>query len=123
MKNIIGKILKELLNKEGAPTKEDFSQMMGMSYKTLYNVINGSSKLTFEQVIKASDILNFNLIEEYHNRAGIETNFNSNNSSSSGERKITINLSISGSIHSFENFSHFLQGIRKNASDFGFEIN
>jgi predicted transcriptional regulator len=70
MKNIVGKILRELLNKQGAPTRKDFSGMMNISEKTLYNVLDGSSSFTLEQVHKASILLNYNIIAEYYNSIG-----------------------------------------------------
>ncbi|KQC02057.1 helix-turn-helix domain-containing protein [Pedobacter sp. Hv1] len=72
MKNVIGNILQELLSEKGSPTKKDFSEMLGISVKTLYNVVDGSSELTINQITKASDILNFDILNEYNKRIGKE---------------------------------------------------
>ncbi len=61
----LGKILQEELKKEGAPSLQDFASMIGVSYRTLFNVFKGDTELTFKQAIKASDILHIDLIKKY----------------------------------------------------------
>ena len=125
MKNIVGKILKELLDKEGAPTKEDFSQMLGISYKTLYNVTKGTSNLTFDQVVRASDILKYDIGEEYYKRMGKEKGnefAESANSYMPLKNLISVTLTISGALSTFASFPQLLAKVRDDAREFGFEI-
>lgn|GEM_PF-1874785 len=126
MKDVIGKILDELLKKEGAPTRDDFAGMLGISVKTLYNVTKGRSSLTFDQVIKASEILNFDIAEEYYKRTGKSEKINRLAEGNGVYRKksnqITVGISVSGSLTSFENFPALLNKIRNEAIELGFEI-
>ena len=65
-----GKILQTELKKEGMPTVTDFANMLGMSVKTLYNVFNGSSELTFSQIVLASKFLNKDFIKIFAKMEG-----------------------------------------------------
>ena len=124
MKDLIGKILEELLQKEGAPSKEDFSGMLGISVKTLYNVTKGKSYLDFDQVVTASKILNFNIPDEYYRRVGKnEINFLSENSSLSVKQDdISVTLTLTASISSYINFPDFLNKVSREANELGFKI-
>lgn len=127
MKDTIGKILEELLQREGAPTKEDFSGMLGISVKTLYNITKGKSFMDFDQVVKASEILNFNIAEEFYQRTGKmgKSNFlaESSSSYSSKAKQISVTVAISGTITAYENFPVLLTKFRSQARELGFEIN
>ncbi len=63
--NHIGKILQEKMNEDGRPTMKDFASLCGISTRTLYNIMQGSSEMTLPQVVKASEILKFDLIGAY----------------------------------------------------------
>ncbi|WP_343524356.1 hypothetical protein [Pedobacter sp.] len=125
MKDTIGKIIKDLLNKEGAPTKEDFSQMMSISYKTLYNVMNGNSNLTFDQVVKASEILQFDIGAEYYSRTNRNPvkKYEEPESIYTGSRnQITVTLTLMGSASTYENFPQLLNKVRSEAKELGFNM-
>jgi len=124
MKDLIGKILEELLQKEGAPSKEDFSGMLGISVKTLYNVTKSKSYLDFDQVVTASKILNFNIPEEYYRRVGKnEINFLSENTAPSvNHGEISVTLTLTASISSYINFPDLLVKVSKEANEVGFKI-
>ncbi|WP_299585509.1 hypothetical protein [Mucilaginibacter sp.] len=57
--------MQEKLKEPGMPSAKDFAALMAMSVRTLYNVFNQSSDLTFPQVVKASEILKYDLIGHY----------------------------------------------------------
>ncbi|MNL74961.1 hypothetical protein D3C87_2006810 [compost metagenome] len=96
-----------------------------MSYKTLYNVMNGASNLTFDQVVKASEILNFDIGDEFYKRTGKSGKIKELSDGSNYRKNadmITVGLTISGSLISFEKFPTLLNKIRGEALELGFEI-
>jgi plasmid maintenance system antidote protein VapI len=126
MDNVLGKILQELLQKEGSPSVKDFAKMMGLSSRTAYNIFDGTSSMTFDQVIKASDLLNFNMVEEYNSRTGRTEP--SGNLAEPREQyrdkknQITVTLTVTASLSAYESFPTFLSKVRSNAKDLGFEL-
>jgi predicted transcriptional regulator len=131
MKNLLGKILQETLQKEGSASVKDFAMLMSMSPRTVYNIFDGSSSMTFEQVIKASEILGFDVAGEYYRRSGkpspsdvfsqrqpsytARVNTKSNNT-------VSVSLSITGPIDSYDNFPKLLAYIKEKSTEFGFDV-
>ena len=114
MKNIVGKILRELLNKQGAPTRKDFSGMMSISEKTLYNVLDGSSSLTLEQVHKASKLLNYNIIAEYYRNIGEDTSVvNEPNEEYKNANAITMTFNFSVPTIDINNIGVFMKELNE----------
>jgi hypothetical protein len=126
MDNVLGKILQELLQKEGSPSVKDFAKMMGLSSRTAYNIFDGTSTMTFDQVIKASDILQFDMIGEFYSRTGRKDA--PGYLSEPGEQyqlkksQITVTLTVAASYASYESFPTFLSKVRTSAKELGFEL-
>lgn len=125
MINLLGNILQELLQREGSPSVKDFAKMMGMSTRTVYNIYDGSSSMTFDQVVKASEILNYDMAAEYYERSGKGKNSQFSEPQSGYKQAkniISVTLTLSGAISAYDNFSQLLNKLRNEVKDFGFEI-
>jgi len=120
MKDVIGKIVEELLSKEGAPKRGDLAQMLGMAPKTLYNVIKGESSMDFDQVVKASEIFKFNIVEEFQIRTG--KLLPKNQLKDKSHNMVTVTISLSANINAYGNFPELLNGMKKQAKELGFDI-
>lgn len=125
MDNLIGKILHELLSKKGAPTKKDFAGILGISTKTLYNVIDGSSQLTIEQISKASEVLKFDIISEYDKKfsnKSVITNARFVSSSAENIKTPVLTYSFGIPVESYGNIKSFQDEINKIAEKHGMII-
>jgi plasmid maintenance system antidote protein VapI len=124
MREVIGKILQEELKKEGAPTAQDFAKMIGISSKTLYNIYNGSSELTLDQLIKASSILNTNLLQRVLLAEGA-TDLLLNEPQAEYKRKknsFSISINLTGPQESATNLPELINNIKDIAITQGFVL-
>lgn len=125
MKNVIGNILQELLSEKGSPTKKDFSEILGMSVKTLYNVIDGSSELTINQITKASNILGFDILNEYHKRLKKEdvANFTKSEPKKvAAEQQATLTFNFGILPGAYNNIAAFMRDINALAEKHGIKV-
>jgi predicted transcriptional regulator len=127
MNNIVGNILQGLLSKEGAPSKKDFAGMLGISQKTLYNVLDGSSQLTLPQIVKAGRILKFDIAKEYETREfGNEHSiFHESVETFKVKQnlvKMLFTLNIASTIAGYDNFPELLKRTKQAAEELGFII-
>jgi predicted transcriptional regulator len=127
MNNALGKILQEILQKEGSPSVKDFANMMGLSTRTVYNIFSGSTSMTLEQVVKAADILNADIIQEYYSRIGLEKegilSEPRQSYSSLKSDTMTVNIAIMGKSKSFvEHFGQLVTKLKDEVQSLGFTI-
>lgn len=125
MKNVIGNILQELLSEKGSPTKKDFSEMLGISVKTLYNVIDGSSELTINQITKASNILSYNILNEYHRRTLKEegpATYQKENKKPPSHQQATLTFNFGIMPESYNNIAAFMRDINSLAEKHGIKV-
>lgn len=124
MKAQFGKILQEELQKEGRPSLQDFANMIGISYRTLFNIFSGKTEFTLIQAVKASKILNTDLIKRFieESPGNIGTFMEPEASYSqrpSSQQAFTISFSIQGEIDKVDRFADFLKTIKKEATSLG----
>ena len=118
-----GKLLQEELNKEGAPSMQDFASMLAISYRTLYNVFNDKSQFTLQQTIRASEILKVDLIGKYLKSNGkFPDRFEDEESiyNSDKPQDITISLTVKAALTSMGKFPELLEVLQKEARSRGF---
>ena len=125
MSEHIGKILQEKLKEPGMPTVKDFADMLPISTRTLYNVFKNESVFSLDQVIKASEILNFDLIEEYLKAKGNKWLLRDNDSTANyvrGKKQISINLEVRGELKEMSALPEFLSEVNILANRLGLEL-
>ena len=120
----IGEILRTELEKEGTPSLNDFASMLGISYRTIFHVFSGKSKLTFDQVVRASEILKFDLISRYLEVNNKTKSWAEPDEQFQRQRKtISINLTVVGDLNSFTmDFAGFLTACNSEAAKHGFTL-
>lgn len=120
MRRIIGSILQQELKKEGAPTAQDFAKMIGISSKTLYNIYNGSSELTLDQLVKASGILNTNLIQRVLLAEGAADLLLQEEDCKRKKNSFSISINLTGTQESLQNLPELINNIKDIATSQGF---
>ncbi|RQO65108.1 hypothetical protein DBR40_24875 [Pedobacter sp. KBW01] len=121
VKDVIRKILQDELKKPGRPSLQDFAGSLNISYRTLYNVMQGKSTLTFEQVMKAGEILDIDIVAKYNGNQNI-TYENTTNKIESDFMTITLNIK-GPEQNVLNNISSLLKEIKEKATQFGLLIN
>jgi plasmid maintenance system antidote protein VapI len=123
MKAHIGKILQEKLNEPGAPSRKDFAGLLGISEKTIYNLFNEESDLTLSQVVRASEILKYDLISEYLKAEDRLWLLNEPETAFKREKPITVEMKISAGYKTMGmHFADMLEAIKKEGDKYGFTI-
>ena len=124
MRDEIGKILQEELQKEGKSSIKDFANLMGVSVKTLYNIFDGKSELKLDQIVTASKILNVDLLKKFaevynHKPSRLEE---SESDFLSLKKPLTITINLKGSFDSANELPDLLRKIKEDALIKGFRL-
>lgn len=123
MREEYGKILQELMKREGSPTTKDFASILGISVKTLYNIFNGSSELTLSQIIKASDVLNIDLVKKFTELENTANRFlEPTEEYRVKKNNFSLTINLSGSFDAVKNIPQLLSTIKDAASLEGFKL-
>lgn len=126
MRQSIGNILQEELKKEGKPSLQDFASMIGISYRTLFNVFKGESELSFSQIVKSSEILDIDLISKIlyaEKKEHILETDAVDKQKSRTTKTMSISFNVSGSVeHLTSNFPEFIEGLRVMAEKCGLRV-
>lgn len=119
----IGKILQEKLNEEGRPSQKDFASLINVSSRTLYNVFNGISELTMPQVVKASEILKFDLIGEYLKvNDKLDLLEEPAGEYRANRKNVTVSLHFSGDMKALDGFPNLIKEVNSIALKHGFRV-
>ncbi|WP_295711269.1 hypothetical protein [Mucilaginibacter sp.] len=123
MSEYIGKILQEKLKEPGMPSVKDFADMLGTTTRTLYNVFNKASELSIDQVIKASEILKFDILSAYLRSKDKSWILKEPEGSyKQDKRTITINLTIHAEESSLKELPNFYKDVDELASRIGLRL-
>lgn len=121
----IGQKIKEVLRKSGI-TQVYFADQIGMSRRNLERFFERDD-ISINQLIKASEILNYDFVEDFLNNSKYQkkgsTSLNISNDSRKSINEISIQLHIKGEISLIsKNFPELLNILKKEAERRGLSI-
>ncbi|MDO8994739.1 MAG: helix-turn-helix transcriptional regulator [Daejeonella sp.] len=123
MKAQFGKFLQEELKEEGRPSLQDFASMLGISYRTLFNIFSGKTEFTLQQAIRASTILQTDLIgkfrKTYGDEAGAFLEPYESYAESKPSKALTVSVNVRAGLENMDNLTEFLRRINKEAIALG----
>jgi plasmid maintenance system antidote protein VapI len=123
MQEHIGKILQDKLNEEGMPSVKDFATLVNITSRTLYNIFKGSSEMTLPQVIKASEILKFDLISQYLKVNDKLNLLHDPPGEYRGKKKaVTVSVQLCGDMTSMDNFPSMIKEVNQIVLKHGFRV-
>ena len=123
---VIGEAIRNKILEKGM-TFVAFADKFGLSDRNLQYVFK-KEDLPISQILRASELLEYDFLTDYVKAKKpkyLGKNILSENDEKSSvgkQKKISINLTISGGINSYDNFPKFLKIIKEEANGLGFEI-
>lgn len=129
MNNAVTKILKQYFSRGSGYNfdRGEFANAVGISPRTLVNILSGNTSLTMDQMVKASDFLKVDLFKEFFGEIG-RPDFNTTEEPAGNYQviapvdKITVHLTLQAPSKSYSKFPELLKVIKEKGKTLGFEI-
>ena len=129
MNYVIGDAIRKKIEEKGI-TFVSFAEKFGLTDRNLQYVFK-KADLPISQIIRASEILDYDFLNDYtaHRKPKYKPAHNVSNSVEDGQgeynsnnKKISINLTLTAEVNSYDEFPSLLKKIREDAFEFGFQI-